>query len=283
MRDLGITVDELNRRVMDLPPISHTYMRILQVVDNPETRSNTLAQAIEADPAFVASLLKIANSAFYARPNGIASIPEAIMTIGTREIKRMCLALFTRGGLIDAPEGPRRFDRKRFWRHCVGTAYLAEALAVRLRRADVEAAFTHGLLHGLGILALDSAVPEHFDRLLAISGDMARPLAEVEMELLGLTHARIGGELAHKWKFPKPLQRSIESFAAPVTKPDLEIATIVHLACGFEESHELCQSCSIEDLEAESKLGIGLTRVELWVVRGAAQQRLEQAMDLFDL
>jgi HD-like signal output (HDOD) protein len=269
--------------ILDLPPLSTTFMRVWQVVDNPDARAETLAEAISADPAFVASLLRRANSAYYGLRQSVASIPQAIMVIGSREIKRMCIALAASEGILAAGGGAKGFDRTRFWRHCVGAAFVAEALAERLRRANQDAAFTHGLLHGLGILGLDRGAPQRLEQLIEMAAERAVSPLAIEAELLGVTHGDLGAALAAKWRLPDSLQSAIQHVACPGLQPPRELELLVHIGCRFGEHHELCQDPASAPPARDVLEALGTDEDTLDDALRVARGRLTEAAGALDL
>ncbi|MBL0922761.1 MAG: HDOD domain-containing protein, partial [Phycisphaerales bacterium] len=59
--------------------------------------------------------------------------------------------------------------------------------------------------HGIGILALDYALPKTFGRVLQIASRSGRDLAEVERTVIGVDHHAAGRRLAERWGLPKAL------------------------------------------------------------------------------
>ena len=59
-----ITV-ELCRALDSVSVAKPAAMRVLSVVDNPNTNAQMVAQAIELDPTFAAQIMRLGNSAYY--------------------------------------------------------------------------------------------------------------------------------------------------------------------------------------------------------------------------
>jgi len=283
LRTAIISREELVRRIQGLPPLPQTMMRVWQVIDNPTSNARTLADAICADPSLVASLLKLANSASYGRSRTIQAIPEAITLMGFNVIKKMCMGVVCREGLLSQGRSGGQFDRVLFWRHCVGTGLASEALAETLRLPIGEVAFSHGLLHDIGLLALDRCLPEELDEVLRVRAGTERNFMEVEAELLGMNHADVGAALVAHWNLPESLHAVIEHHGRPRREAGSELETIVHLGCVLTDQQEYCQCGEIDREFEASRRFLGLTHEQVSRARGTVMSRLVALAEAFEI
>ena len=101
-------------------------------------------------------------------------------------------------------------EREAFWRHCLAVALAAEASARRAGSGlSPLLAFACGLLHDVGKVALDVAVPKSYRRVLAAAGGPKADIAQAEREILGLDHALAGREVARHWGLPRRIEEVI--------------------------------------------------------------------------
>ncbi|MBI5628753.1 MAG: HDOD domain-containing protein [Candidatus Rokubacteria bacterium] len=283
MSVLIVPREQLVRQVKGLPPLPHTMMRVWQVIDNPASNSTTLAEAICADPSLVATLLKLANSASYGRSRGIQTIPEAITLLGFNVIKKMCMGTIVQVGLMSQGGASRVFDSVLFWRHCVGTGLAAEAIAEIQGLKIGDLAFSHGLLHDLGVLALDRCLPpdaaEHFAEEIAAG----RRLMDVEFEAIGTTHPELGAELAAEWNFPTSLQDVILHHAEPRLEPGRELEVLVGLACMLTDQQEYCQCRDSAGAFEDARKFLGLSSEQINQARQVVMHRLVALAEAFEI
>ena len=119
------------------------------------------------------------------------------------------------------------------WRHSLGAAITASILATRLGMKNPEELFVAGLLHDIGKVVLYVKWPDvekHCSKDATQAGG-DRSLLEVEQELLGLSHADIGGCLANAWNLPVTLRELILYHHAPALAKEAALQTaIVHVA-----------------------------------------------------
>ena len=72
-----------------------------------------------------------------------------------------------------------------------------------------ERAYTAGLLHDIGRLALMAQFPDEYGELLTIARHGHFNQIECERELFDIDHCQAGGWLAGEWNFPEDLVNSI--------------------------------------------------------------------------
>ena len=106
-------------------------------------------------------LLRLCNSAFYSRGREIASVDEAVVRLGNGPILQLVLAAYSRTLLAPAQTG-WGLPPGALWRHSVGVALASRALGRGLSTEEAGAAFTAGLLHDVGKVALNEFMTRRF-------------------------------------------------------------------------------------------------------------------------
>ena len=191
-----------------LPPLPAVALRVMEVAQSPKSSASDLALVVSSDPGLSGRLLRVVNSAAYRRTREITSVQEALVTIGFVQARNMAISGAIAGAY--APDALNALFRiETFGRHSIAVAFKAAELAGRARRVDVPSAFTAGILHNMGRLALFYADAAGLDQAVAEAMKREVTLEEVERELLGFDHAEIGGRLAKKWSLPEPIQEAI--------------------------------------------------------------------------
>jgi signal transduction histidine kinase/HD-like signal output (HDOD) protein len=142
-------------------------------------------------------------------------------------------------------EPPRdgAFDLHAFREHAVACAVAARALAERVTPpADGDLAYTRGLLHDVGKLALWSLLPKSYERVLDEAAFRPGGVAEIEWSIIGADHAAVGRRLAEVWGLGETLAQVIGLHHQPLgtivaTPEEARMAAIVIVAdslCGRE-------------------------------------------------
>ena len=191
-----------------LPPLPAVAIRVMEVAQDPKSSASDLALVVSLDPGLSGRLLRVVNSAAYRRSREITSVQEALVTLGFVQARNMAISGAIAGAY--SPDALNALFRiEVFWRHSIAVAFKAAEFAGKSRRLDVPSAFTAGILHNMGRLAMYYADPAGLDQ--AIAEAMARGvlLEDVESELLGADHAEVGGILARRWKLPADIQDAV--------------------------------------------------------------------------
>ncbi len=195
-----------------LPSLPAVAVRIIGLIQDPDVSLAILADAISSDPGLTGKILRQANSSVYGRTRGVSKLTEALMVLGLRRAKTLALGF----SLVDEKRGDvGGFDYTAFWNRSLFAAVGARLVALRVGGVDEEEAFLGGLMHGLGVLALNNALGSDYQALFdQADGDYAELLA-LESGLLGVNHAQLGGALGEHWELPRGLTAALQLFPTP--------------------------------------------------------------------
>ena len=202
-----------------LPPLPAVALRVMQVAQNPKSSASDLALVVSADPGLSARILRIVNSAAYRRSREITSVQEALVMLGFVQARNVAIS-----GAISGAYSPDAnnalFRIETFWRHALAVAFMAADLASRGSPVDVPSAFTAGILHNMGRLAMFYADPAGLDQAVAEAMRTGHTLEQVEADMLGYDHAEVGGQLATRWQLPRAITEAIAQHHEEHTHPD---------------------------------------------------------------
>ncbi len=189
--------------VDDLPSIPETLIRILTVLDDPQSSARALAEVIRLDAPLTSKILRLANSPYYSASGTLADVQACIGVLGFKTVRQVAICVSIASSLVPScRRRPCRLDYRELWRHCVATAVIAKELARLRRTRDPEEIFTAGLLHDLGKFVAVIHDPEAYDGVVAHRAAAGRPLVEVERDVLGWDHQLAGEAFGEAWRFP---------------------------------------------------------------------------------
>ena len=259
-----IVLDEMLRRIHNLPSLSTVVMELLASMNQDDVHVGTLAQTIAQDQALTAKTLRLGNSSFYGMARQITTIQDAIAILGFRTVRSVATTAALIGTFAGGPY--TRFNLAPFWRHSIAAAVCARELAPYLN-IDPEHAYTAGLLHDIGRLALVTQFPPQYEATMAYRTEHDCHLLEAERAVLGVDHAQVGHALTRHWKFPLAMQQALAEHHAP-SGFDVSALTLVLMAADAI-AHELDLSLDADDLVAPvpaglwQRLGLGETTLQL--------------------
>ena len=195
-----ITV-ELCRALDSVSVAKPAAMRVLSVVDNPNTNAQMVAQAIELDPTFAAQIMRLGNSAYYGMSGKVGNTGFAVSVIGFAAVRSM--AAISATGLSSQSAIPTGF-----WHHAAAAAAGASVVAPRFDLAAADC-FAAGLLHDVGTAFLHGFDHQGHLALLAEHGTDGAALANAEAEKYGMGHDAAAAHVLAAWKFPVPFVEAV--------------------------------------------------------------------------
>jgi putative nucleotidyltransferase with HDIG domain len=178
-----------------LPPFPQVAVRVMQLAKNENVQLHTLSDLVSSDPAFASEVLTIANSALYSPRFPARNILQAIAVLGARNLQGLCLTVGVRAYLGRSLNQP--FMRA-IWHHELACALIAEQLGSACGM-DKETAYTCGLIHDIGRLALAVIRPKEYADLLATHQGLSGSILECERDLFGGDHCETGRRLVADW------------------------------------------------------------------------------------
>ena len=199
---------------------------LMAELKQPKPQLRRLNQLFSIDPAMAARLLCLANSNEFASPRQVSSIPEALVLVDTAQLRELVSTalLGTTSGSVPG------VNLQQFWRYSVHTAKLARSLAGHVHH-NQGAAYTAGLLHGLGELVIQLANPTRSRLLNTLVPPLGLRRATLENQVFGFSYGRVAAALARRSQFPEVLVDALDNLAAPFEDDKYEpLAGIVHLA-----------------------------------------------------
>jgi putative nucleotidyltransferase with HDIG domain len=208
-----------------LPSLPETVAYLIRALRDENAGLETLAQHINSDPAIVARLLAATNSAASGLSKRVHSTEQAFLLLGADRVVNIVLA----SSLIYRFDGHASgFSASLFWRHSLGVAICAKALAEQTG-IDAKLAFVSGLLHDIGRLLMHTASPGHVLQALDRRQHDDLPLIAAEREVFGYDHCAAGRVLAGAWKLPPDIADAIAAHHEPDGFGS-EICDLIHIS-----------------------------------------------------
>lgn len=222
------------RKIQGLPPLPvnpAVAAALMPLISGDIDNTRSLAELVAMDPALSARVLQLANSEHYRRASAIITIPHAIVTIGVQGMKNVVLQTIEEGATRKEPFGNPEVARS-FWLHSILVGKIAQLLKDVIRLNLGSEVYMAGLMHDLGMLAMDMLAPDlyrqHFN-----SKD--RPdLIKMERKHAGVDHAMSGGWLGGDLGLPLTYVDVMRYHHTPeVARENVLVIALVNLAERF--------------------------------------------------
>ena len=217
-------------RILELPPFPAVARKLMTLMGKPSFTIPEVSQLIRSDAVFAAEVLRLANSAMLGLRYEVMSIMHAISVLGMDRLQTLVMTVAMR----DFLRGGKQPGLVRLcWRHNLATALVAEELAEScwIEKSD---AYTGGLLHDLGRLALISAFPTEYAAAVDCWSQPGEQALQCEEQALGINHHEAGLVLADKWGLPSPMRELLSTSLIPKTGP-FTVPRLVSIACGLAD------------------------------------------------
>ena len=209
-----------------LPSIPKVVALLLSELDREQPDLKKVSQLVSTDPALTTRLLQLSNSGFFKLTGKINSVSESLAILGLGHVRTMAMAAAT-GTSFKAVPG---INLQQFWAYSLNVGKLARSLAGVVRQ-NQQAAFTCGLIHAVGELAMHIGMPEQVAALDREVSPLDLRRARLERRTFGFCYAQVGAGLAEKWHFPQPIVEALAHQYAPFDNDAYEpLAGVIHLA-----------------------------------------------------
>lgn len=209
-----------------LPSIPKVVALLLSELEREQPDLKKISQLISTDPALTVRLLQVSNSTVFQLSGQLRSVPESLAVVGLSHVRVMAQAAAAKASLKGVP-GIRL---QQYWDYCLDVAKVSRSLAGVVRQ-NQQAAFTAGLIHFVGELAMRIAMPEPMAALDVLVSAMDPRRARTEHRQFDYDYTQVGAGLARQWAFPETIVDAIEHQDAPFLNDAYEpLAGVIHLA-----------------------------------------------------
>lgn len=284
-KQIEAIVQSAIQEISHIATLPEVTMKIIQLVEDPDSTANDLNKVISNDPALGARILKVVNSAFYGLPGQIGSINRAIVLLGLNAVKNIAiaasLAKLFRGGKI-----AENFDARELWLHAIACASGTRLLAQHAGLGLPDEAFLAGLIHNIGIMVeIQARRPKFVEVMEKLGKEPETTLRQAEQEILGATHEQFGTALCKLWKFPQSFQYVTGFHHNPMglNEKNRTLTGLVHVADVLAGKLELGFARGVETTEFDPALllALNITHEHIDEVAQTLPEALEETKALF--
>ena len=193
--------DELLVRISkkgDIPPLPTTIQKLKELIDDPNSGINDVAQVIQTDPVLSGRLIQLANSVYFSGTSfTVTSLPRAIGRLGLK----MALDIAYSVELPKLFAKVKQIDQELFWKHSMALAICSSSIAkiFGFNTDEVSHAYLGGLMHNIGVLIFVHFEADKYSECINEVNEDGIPRLDVEQEMFQIDSSELGAKFVEKW------------------------------------------------------------------------------------
>lgn len=224
-----LTPDDVVRAVKHLPSAPKVLPRLKQLLRDGNSAVHEIVALIRFDSGIVARVLQVSNSAYFGKGARCLTVEEAVGRVGYDQVYEL-VSYAVASQVLVRPLEIYGIDANELWKMSVACALAAESLAQEVGE-DGDVAYTIGLLHSVGMVAIDEWALHHARQLRFSGREFPRDAIDGEYAALGFTQAEAGGALLRDWTFPTAMVAPVRWQYQPHGAGNQErMACLLHVA-----------------------------------------------------
>jgi putative nucleotidyltransferase with HDIG domain len=254
-----------------------------------QARLSALAETIESDPALTARILSLMHQQGLSCPDESSSVRRAIDKLPAHAVRQALLSVKVYPAF--GRDEHRVLFRKQLVVHSLAVACCAEDIAEAISpQMDSQLAYSAGLLHDIGKLALDETMPRSFAGIVEQAKSQQACTRTLEQKHLGLDHTILGKRLAARWRLPNQIVLAIWLHHSDVhllsqSMPEAKIAQVVQLADLIARQCGIGQSGSFDAPDSADKIAqsLAINPGQLEQIRRSLAEKVAQKSEVLGL
>lgn len=279
----ALTPEDIVREVKHLPSAPRVLPRLKQLLRDGNSAMDEIVALVRLDPGIAARLLQAANCAYFSGGVRCVTVDEAVNRVGYDRIYEL-ISYAVASQVLVRPLEVYGVDADELWKMSVACALAAEILADRTRQ-DRSVAYTTGLLHCVGMVAIDEWALRNAPTLSLPGVGFPREAVESERAALGFTHAETGGALLAHWEFPASMVEPVRwQYAPRASAAHSRMASLLFAAKWLRSAVCAPAEAARPPLPEASQLqALGIGPAVLQALAGDVARRLAAVSSLLDV
>ncbi len=189
---------------------AHSKLLTLLSKADEEVDMRQVSSTLEQDPALSAKVMRTCRSAYFGFQGNMMS--QAVAFLGASVIRKVVQSAVIHNAFSDAKEtsATAALSMNDLWKHSLATGMAMEII---------------------GRAVFKFRLADHYAKVLDLVESENISILKAEYELLGITHADCGGELAIHWDLPGEVRTAITSHHQPgQSTQHRRLAAMVHIS-----------------------------------------------------
>lgn len=255
---------------ISIPPCPELLLALRAEMDKADPDPHALAEIAVRDVAMAASLIRTANSPYYARSRPVTSASEAVGLLGMRMSEKLLTAFLMRNAIrVSSPL------LEHFWDSSTRRALAMAHIARQLYGVDPELAYSCGLFGHVGIPILMQGVRGYAGTLTEALARQDRSFTETENAAHKTDHAVVGALVARTWRLPSPIYLAVrlhhdftilrDTQAQPLVRTLVAMALVAEHLVTLHEGAQEQREWATYGPACLAYLDIGEAELDTWI------------------
>ncbi len=228
MKTAAVPLSEIVKRAGALPSAPWLLPKLMEQLADADADADQIEALIKMDSGLASGTLRLANSAYFNNAMHCDSLNDAIVRLGFREIYRLATTKIASAWLSNQLDG-YGWEPGDLYRHSLTVAVAADQLAKQTGTVEPEIAYTAGLLHDVGKLALAFVCADQFEDVRRFQSQQHCPWRLAEQQVFGYDHTDVAGQLLESWDFPQNLVEVVRYYPRPGAATEEFSALVTHI------------------------------------------------------
>lgn len=257
-------------RDITIPPCPELLLALRVEMDKSDPDPKAIADIAVRDVAMAASLIRTANSPYYARSRPVTSASEAVGLLGMRMSEKLLMAFLVRNAIrVSSPL------LEHFWESSTRRALAMAHIARQLYGVDPELAYSCGLFGHVGIPILMQGVRGYAGTLTEALARQDRSFTETENAAHKTDHAVVGALVARTWRLPSPIYQAVrlhhdftilrDSQAQPLVRTLVAMTLVAEHLVTLHEGTQVQREWDAYGAACLAYLDVGEAEVDTWI------------------
>jgi HD-like signal output (HDOD) protein len=230
--------EQLHRQALaslgKLPPFSAVMNKLMTTLADNDVSFGEVANVIEQDAVLAGNVLKVVNSAAYGRRATVNSLRHAVSMLGLTKVRNTAMSISV-GQMWGRLDLHPQWSPKQFHLNATATATMADLLALECLVNYPEGAFTAGLLSGVGLLLIATALRNEFTQLnrsyMVANEKSGASLEACERAILGFSHQYLSASVMDVWSLPAPIIDAVRQSGTGIVEKPAQLGQLLEAAC----------------------------------------------------
>ncbi|MBX3739026.1 MAG: HDOD domain-containing protein [Candidatus Didemnitutus sp.] len=203
--------------------------KLKRLLSDSNSSLHEVVDLVRLDPGIAARVLQIGNSAYYNQGLRCYTVDEAVHRVGYEQIYQLVSNAVASEVLV-RPLVVYQVEADGLWENAIACAIAAEMIAAGLN-IDRDIAYTIGLLHQVGMVAVNEWLERSMPQLRFTRGALPLETCEEERRLLGFHNGEAGAALLRLWDFPAVMSEPVRwQYLPAATAAHGQLASLLNLA-----------------------------------------------------